>query len=70
MLMIRRAAETLKEEVVRFSKAKADPEFARMLKDRKLGPDAAEIQNQLRKQIRVSIRIRLSSSMYLNNFCS
>ena len=47
-------AETLKEEIVRFSKAKADPEFARMLKDRTLGPDAAETQSQLRKQIRVS----------------
>ena len=47
------AAETLKEEIVRFSKAKADPEFAKMLKERRLGPDAAEIQSQLRKQIRV-----------------
>ena len=47
-------AETLKEEIIRFSKAKADPEFARMLKERTLGPDAAETQSQLRKQIRVS----------------
>ena len=46
-------AETRKEEIVRFAKAKADPEFARMLKARTLGPEHAETQNQLRKQIRV-----------------
>ncbi|KAH8117765.1 hypothetical protein DFH11DRAFT_857205 [Phellopilus nigrolimitatus] len=45
--------ETRKEEIVRFSKANADPEFARMLKARTLGPDASETQSQLRKQIRV-----------------
>ena len=39
---------------MRFSKAKADPEFARILRARTLGPDAAETQSQLRKQIRVS----------------
>lgn len=47
-------AETRKEEIVRFSKAKADPDFARMLKTRTLGPEAAETQSHLRKQIRVS----------------
>lgn len=49
------AAETRKEEILRFSKAKADPEFARMLRARTLGPDAAETQGQLRKQIRVRL---------------
>ncbi|EJD06661.1 uncharacterized protein FOMMEDRAFT_17163 [Fomitiporia mediterranea MF3/22] len=46
-------AETRKEEIVRFSKAKADPEFAKMLKARTLGPDASETQLHLRRQIRV-----------------
>ena len=48
------SAETRKEEIIRFSKAKDDPEFARMLKIRTLNPDAAETQSQLRRQIRVS----------------
>lgn len=50
---LNRLAETRKEEIVRFSKAKADPEFVKMLKARTLGPDAAETQSQLRRQIRV-----------------
>ncbi|TDL16488.1 hypothetical protein BD410DRAFT_902018 [Rickenella mellea] len=45
-------AETRKEEIVRFSRAKADPEFAKMLKVRTLGPEHAETQTLLRKQIR------------------
>ena len=52
----RNSAETRKEENDRFSKAKADPDFAKMLKARTLGPEAAETQAQLRKQIRVSNR--------------
>ena len=51
------SAETRKEEIARFSKAKADPDFAKMLKARTLGPEAAETQSQLRKQIRVSAEI-------------
>lgn len=47
-------AETRKKEIARFSKAKADPDFAKMLKTRTLGPEAAETQSHLRKQIRVS----------------
>ena len=46
-----------KEEIVRFSKASTDNEFARMLKARSLGPDHVETQSQLRRSIRVRIRV-------------
>ncbi|KAL5485778.1 hypothetical protein ACEPAI_6819 [Sanghuangporus weigelae] len=46
-------AETRKEEIIRISKAKTDPEFARILKARTLDPDASETQSQLRRQIRL-----------------
>ena len=52
-------AETRKEEIVRFSKAKNDPEFSKMLKSRTLGPDAAETQSQLRRQIQVCFSLTL-----------
>lgn len=63
------SAETRKEEIVRFSKAKADPEFSKMLKMRTLGPDATETQSQLRKQIRVSVWL-LPTFRILNCFAS
>jgi nucleoporin NUP159 len=44
---------TKKEEVARFNKAKTDPEFAKMLKVRTLGPEYLETQSQLRRDIRV-----------------
>ncbi|EMD33399.1 hypothetical protein CERSUDRAFT_118001 [Gelatoporia subvermispora B] len=47
-----------KEEIVRFSKASQDDEFAKMLKTRTLGPEHLETQNQLRREIR-SIRDRV-----------
>jgi hypothetical protein len=47
-------AETKKEEIARFNKAKTDPEFAKMLKARTLGPEHLETQSQLRRDIRVS----------------
>lgn len=43
-----------KEEIVRFSKANNDVEFAKMLKARTLGPEHLETQAQLRRGIRVS----------------
>lgn len=43
-----------KEEVVRFSKAKDDAEFAKILKARSLGPEHLETQIQLRRGVRVS----------------
>jgi nucleoporin NUP159 len=46
-------AGTKKEEIARFNKAKTDPEFAKMLKVRTLGPEHLETQSQLRKDIRV-----------------
>ncbi|OCB85280.1 hypothetical protein A7U60_g7585 [Sanghuangporus baumii] len=46
-------AETRKEEIIRISKAKTEPEFARILKARTLDPDASETQSQLRRQIRL-----------------
>lgn len=42
-----------KEEIVRFSKANSDAEFAKMLKTRTLGPEHLETQTQLRRGIRV-----------------
>jgi len=46
-------AGTKKEEIARFNKAKTDPEFAKMLKVRTLGPEHLETQSQLRRDIRV-----------------
>ncbi|KDQ57297.1 hypothetical protein JAAARDRAFT_110771, partial [Jaapia argillacea MUCL 33604] len=51
-------AGTKKEEVVRFSRASKDPEFAKMLKIRSLGPEHVETQSRLRKEIR-AIRDRV-----------
>ncbi|KIM84780.1 hypothetical protein PILCRDRAFT_817577 [Piloderma croceum F 1598] len=45
-------AGTKKEEIARFNKAKTDPEFAKMLKVRTLGPEHLETQSQLRRDIR------------------
>ncbi|KAK7691120.1 hypothetical protein QCA50_006223 [Cerrena zonata] len=45
-------ASTRKEEIVRFSKASTDAEFARILKARTLSPEHLETQSQLRRQIR------------------
>ncbi|KAG5646794.1 hypothetical protein DXG03_002171 [Asterophora parasitica] len=45
-------ANTRKEEISRFNKAKNDKEFARMLKARTLGPEHLETQTQLRRNIR------------------
>lgn len=55
-------AETRREEITRFSRAKADPDFAKMLKVRTLGPEHAETQSQLRKQVRVRAMISISST--------
>lgn len=44
-----------KEEIVRFSKASMDAEFARMLKARTLGPEHLETQSHLRRDIRVRV---------------
>lgn len=48
------AAGARKEEIVRFSKAKTDKEFARMMKSRTLHPEQVEMQHQLRRRYRVS----------------
>ncbi|KAL6302558.1 hypothetical protein BKA93DRAFT_736546, partial [Sparassis latifolia] len=45
-------ATTRKEEVVRFSRASRDAEFAKMLKARSLGPEHLETQSQLRRDIK------------------
>jgi nucleoporin NUP159 len=47
------AAGTRKEEVVHFHRAKTDNEFAMILRERTLGPEHLEAQNQLRKDVRV-----------------
>ena len=44
-----------KEEIVRFSKANSDAEFAKMLKSRTLGPEHLETQAQLRRDVRVRV---------------
>lgn len=49
---------TRKEEIARFSKARNNPDFSRMLKTRNLGPEHMEKQAKLRKQVR-SIRDRV-----------
>ena len=54
-----------KEEVVRFGKAKDDAEFAKMLKVRSLGPEHLETQVQLRRGVRVSACVLLSSDYFL-----
>ena len=46
---------TRKEEIARFSKAINNPDFARMLKTRNLGPEHLEKQVRLRKQVRVCV---------------
>ncbi|RXW21719.1 hypothetical protein EST38_g4114 [Candolleomyces aberdarensis] len=51
-------AGTRREEIARFNKAKTDPEFAKMLKTRSLGPEHSETQTQLRRGIR-AIRDRI-----------
>ncbi|KAI0350061.1 hypothetical protein OH77DRAFT_1514617 [Trametes cingulata] len=51
-------ATTRKEEILRFSKASQDAEFARMLKARTLNPEHLETQAQLRREIR-TIRGRI-----------
>jgi len=48
-----RTAFTRKEEVARFGKAINNPDFARMLRTRNLGPEHLEKQTRLRKQVRV-----------------
>ncbi|OBZ72331.1 hypothetical protein A0H81_07501 [Grifola frondosa] len=52
------SATTRKEEVIRFTKASQDAEFAKMLKARTLGPEHLETQSQLRRDIR-TIRGRI-----------
>jgi len=47
------AASTRREEIARFSKAVNNPDFARMLRTRNLGPEHLEKQTRLRKQVRV-----------------
>lgn len=42
-------AETKREEAARFLRARADPEFAKMVKVRQLGPEHVENQQRLRK---------------------
>ena len=51
-----------KEEIVRFSKASTDPEFAKMLKGRTLGPETVRSFAFLPKQICLSLLRRLPSS--------
>ncbi|KAL1701706.1 hypothetical protein EV121DRAFT_282457 [Schizophyllum commune] len=46
-------ANTRKEEIARFSKAQSDPEFAKMLKTRTLGPEHLETQTNLRRNLRI-----------------
>lgn len=45
-------AGTRKEEIIRFTRAQTDSEFAKMLKIRTLGPEYLETQSQLRRDIR------------------
>ncbi|KAF9453481.1 hypothetical protein P691DRAFT_719639 [Macrolepiota fuliginosa MF-IS2] len=45
-------ANTKREEIARFDKAKNDKEFAKMLSTRSLGPEHLESQQQLRRNIR------------------
>lgn len=43
---------TKREEIARFSRASSDPEFAKALRIRSLGPEYTETQSQLRRNIR------------------
>jgi hypothetical protein len=47
------SANTRREEIARFNKAKTDKEFAKMLSTRALGPEHLESQQHLRRSIRV-----------------
>ncbi|TFK50032.1 hypothetical protein OE88DRAFT_308545 [Heliocybe sulcata] len=47
-------ATTKREEIVRFSKASKDPEFAKAVRIRSLGPEYAETQSQLRRNIKAA----------------
>ena len=49
-------AGTRREEIARFSRAKTDQEFSKILKARTLGPEHSETQMQLRKNIRVRLQ--------------
>ncbi|SNX82472.1 related to nucleoporin [Melanopsichium pennsylvanicum] len=46
-------AEAKREEVARFIRARSDPEFAKMIRIRQLGPEHVENQNKLRKASQV-----------------
>ncbi|GAC97179.1 hypothetical protein PHSY_004764 [Pseudozyma hubeiensis SY62] len=46
-------AEAKREEVARFIRARSDPEFAKMIRVRQLGPEHVENQNKLRKASQV-----------------
>lgn len=50
-------AGTRKEEIIRFTRAQTDSEFAKMLKIRTLGPEYLETQSQLRRDIRVQLSV-------------
>ncbi len=50
-------ANTRREEIARFDKAKTDKEFAKMLSTRSLGPEHVEAQQQLRRSIRVRLNM-------------
>jgi nucleoporin NUP159 len=56
MPLVVRLGKTRKEEIVRFDKARLDVEFGKMLKARVLNPEQTELQTQLRRDIRVSVR--------------
>jgi hypothetical protein len=62
-------AGTKKEEIARFNKAKTDPEFAKMLKVRTLGPEHLETQSQLRRDIRVRHYFLYSLTLTLSDGC-
>lgn len=53
----RYTAGTRKEEIIRFTRAQTDSEFAKMLKIRTLGPEYLETQSQLRRDIRVQLSL-------------
>ena len=49
-------AGTRREEIARFSRAKTDQEFTKILKARTLGPEHSETQMKLRRYIRVRLQ--------------
>jgi nucleoporin NUP159 len=49
------SANTRREEIIRFNKAKNDKEFAKILSNRALGPEHLESQQHLRRTIRVRL---------------